>query len=370
MMVDDPFACFGSDGSSSSDDDNVRTNNMEEADRLRDKSNSERPSAVTDLLHEHHSSFEMYATLASGKGLRAVTAYKQGDEIMRETAVMRIPNSQPAASREAAEQLHKDEIQRAFNSLHERTQQSVMALSSCDEDGAGVARTPKGVYDTNSFRLGNDPKGGLFLTIARLNHSCRPNVTHFWNPQLQQKFVFAARDIDIGEELLTTYGPGQCMTTRGRREYLYERFSFECNCEMCREGNENRGDERMMEIQALQEDIALQLSSGTMPAAEVECQLATVRKCLLLMKEQGLGGGAFTKSIFHHGYQICLAAGDYDGAWSYLRRELTAVRDSEGIHSSKAIEIEQALKDLCESRSEHAGKEWDGTLAKKRYHDS
>eukprot|EP00986_Skeletonema_menzelii_P004299 scaffold1460_cov138-Skeletonema_menzelii.AAC.1 len=347
MMASDPFACFGGDGSSSSDEDDVHTNNMEEADRLRDKLNSEQPSAITDLLHEHESSFELFdATLASGKGLRAVSAYKQGDEIMRETAVMRIPNSQPAASREAAEQLHKDEIQRTYNSLHERTQKSVMALASCNEDGTGVARTPQGVYDTNSFRLENDPKGGLFLTIARLNHSCRPNVTHFWSPRLQQKLIFAARDIDIGEELLTTYGPGQCMTTKGRREYLNEKFSFECNCEMCKEGNENGGDERMMEIQALQEDIALQSSSGTVPTTDVEGQLASVRKCLVLMKEQGIGGGAFTKSIFHHGYDISLAAGDYDGARSYLSSELTAVRDSEGIYSSKAIQIEQALKDF------------------------
>ncbi len=357
MMANDPFACFGGDGSSSSDDDDdiVRTTNnnhtKKAADRLRDNLNSAQPSAVTDLLHKHESSFEMFdATLASGKGLRAIVAYKQGDEILRETAVMRIPNSQPAASREAAERLHRDEIQRKFNSLHQRTQQSVMELASCNEDGIdGVTRTPQGVYDTNSFRLENDPKGGLFLTIARINHSCRPNVTHFWSPKLQQKLIFAARDIDVGEELLTTYGPGHCMATKGRREYLNERFSFDCNCEMCQEANEFGGDERMIEIQALQEDIALQSSSGLVSTTDVKGQLASVRRCLTLMKEQGLVGGAFTKSIFHHGYDICLAAGDYHGAKSYLNSELIAVRGSEGVQSSKAIEIEQALKDFQDS---------------------
>lgn len=359
MMATDPFACFGGDGSSSSDDDDVRTrsNITKDADRLRDKFNSQQPSAITDLLHENEASFEMFdaSLTASGKGLRAVVAYKQGDEILRERAVMRIPNSQPAANREVAERLHRDEIQRTFNSLHKRTQQSVMALASCNEDGMGVARTPQGVYDTNSFRLGNDPMGGLFLTIARLNHSCRPNVTHFWSTRLQQKLIFASRDIDIGEELLTTYGPGHCMmTTKGRREYLNKRFSFECNCEMCQEGNVNGGDERMIEIQALQDDFALKKSSlpfsGSSRADDdAKGQLASVRRCLTLMKEQGLAGGAFTKSIFHHGYDICLAAGDYYGARSYLNSELVAVRDSEGVHSSKAIEIEQVLKDIQDS---------------------
>ena len=272
MMASDPFACFG-DGSSSEDDDIQTNNNNEEGNLLRDKVNSAKPSPITDLLNENKSNFEMFdASLSSGKGLRAVVAYKRGDEIMRETAVMRIPNSQPAASRESAEQLHRDEIQRAYNNLHESTQRSVMALSSCNEDGCDTVRTPQGVYDTNSFRLGNDPKGGLFLTIARINHSCRPNVTHFWSQSLQQKLIFAARDIGVGEELLTIYGPSQCMTTKNRREYLNERFSFECNCEMCREGNMNGGDERMMEIQvqALQEDFALKSSSGVEQKSDLE----------------------------------------------------------------------------------------------------
>ena len=62
------------------------------------------------------------------------------------------------------------------------------------------------------------------------------------------------------------------MTTKNRREYLNERFSFECNCEMCREGNVNGGDERMMEIQvqALQEDFALKSSSGVEQKSDLE----------------------------------------------------------------------------------------------------
>lgn len=166
--------------------------------------------------------------------------------------------------------------------------------------------------------------------------------------------IFAARDIDIGEELLTTYGLGHCMmTTKGRREYLNERFSFECNCEMCQEGNANGGDERMIEIQALQDDFALKKSSSSSSVSSradvAKGQLASVRRCLTLMKEQGLAGGAFTKSIFHRAYDICLAAGDYDGARFYLNSELIAVRDSEGVHSSKAIEIEQVLRDIQDS---------------------
>ena len=54
----DPFACFGGgDGSSSSDDDNNNdlTDDMEEAYRLRDKSNSKQSAAITDMLEKHQS---------------------------------------------------------------------------------------------------------------------------------------------------------------------------------------------------------------------------------------------------------------------------------------------------------------------------
>ena len=334
----DPFDCFGD---SSSDEDNTTTDaaadaDFKEAQRLKEKSNAGKSTA--DIISSITSDmFEIFDAPLSGKGLRATVAYKCGDEIMRESAAMRIPNSQPASSQEAAEQLHKYAIQRAYNSMHETTQLSFMDLSSCNEDGIeDVIKTPAGVYDTNSFRLGNDPLGGVFLTIARINHSCLPNVSHFWRPNLQQTLVFATRDIDIGEELCTMYGPSECMDTESRREYLSDRFSFQCMCEMCLEGNTNGGDERMIKIKTLHDDIAFQSSTGI-------AALESVEKCLDLMKEQGIGGGAFTKSIYHRGHDICIAAGDKTGARAYLANELIAVRDSEGIGSPKAIEIEHML---------------------------
>jgi len=214
-----------------------------------------------------------------------------------------------------------------------------MDLSSCDESFDD--RTPRGIYDTNSFRLGNEDDGGLFLAIARINHSCRPNVNHFWREDLQKTLIFATRDIRVGEELYTTYGPSECMSTRDRREYLSDRFSFRCMCEMCVEGNARGGDDRMVEIKSLQEDIAL--SSSTTLATTAAAVLDSVKKSLALMNEQGIGGGVFLKSIYHQGYDVCMAAGDDEGARSYLVRELKAVQDSEGVDSPRAIEIEWAL---------------------------
>ena len=37
------------------------------------------------------------------------------------------------------------------------------------------------------------------------------------------------------------------------------------------------------------------------------------------------------KSIYHHGYDICMACGDVEGANAYLLCELKAVQESEGL---------------------------------------
>ena len=334
----DPFACFGD---SSSDDDNQSTDsaavtNLEKARQMKETSNSPaEPIGMTQIIDD---SFEIFDTGPfSGQGVRATVAFKCGDEIMRESAVMRIPTSQSANSLENARIMHKNAIQRAYNSMHPTSQQSVMNLASCDEDDIDVMKTPTGVWDTNSFCLGDDPLGGLFLTISRINHSCRPNVIHFWQPKLKQTLVFATRDIKEGEEIFTTYGPAECMGTESRREYLNNRFSFQCRCDMCLEGNTNGGDEKMMQIKMLQDEIAL--SAGLISKNGT----SSIEKCLALMNEQGIGGGVFTKSLYHQGYEICTAAGDSEGARSYLGRELIAVCHSEGVGSPKAIEIEDMM---------------------------
>ena len=350
----DPFACFGDSSSSSSssggseaegggcDDDTrlKRASDLAEGGRLKDKSNAD-PVALTPINDD--ASFEMFDAGPSGMGLRATAPYKRGDEVLRECAAMRVPNKQAASSREEAERKHLACVARVYDKMHPSTQSSFMELSSCQE---GI-KTKAGVYDTNSFQLGcDDSHGGLFLTLARINHSCRPNVVHCWRPGLQQTLVLALRDIEIGEELFTIYGPSECMDTKGRRDYLHDRFAFNCTCEMCTEGNVNGGDERMLEIQSIQNEISSLVSIADMSTTKAAAALSSVKRCLGLMDEQGIGGGAFSKSLLHSAYELCLALDNNHAAREYLSKELTAVRDSEGIGCPKASAIERVLDSI------------------------
>jgi hypothetical protein len=245
-----PFACFGSDNGSDDDDDDdaspfvvpssleakktttaeevtssSSSNDLAKSRQLCHTSNANRPTSLGPIIdNSRFIIFDTSTTVGSsgfssssggggGLGLRATKAYKIGQEILREVAVMRIPNTQSASCRSEAIILHNNAVVRAYNLLHDDTRTAFMKLSSSCEDDADddyddddvvkvKTKTPRGIYDTNSFRLGpHESNGGVFLTIARMNHSCRPHVNHYWRSNLQMTIVYACRDIHIGEEL-------------------------------------------------------------------------------------------------------------------------------------------------------------------------
>jgi len=365
MTVSDPFSCFGDSSESDEDnnnsikdsDSNSNLSNLIEGKRLKDKCNTDTATASPipiSIIPIESDSFVVYETEDAGMSIRAAKAYKCGELIMQESAAMRIPNSQSASSSEAAEVMHQEACQRAFNSMHPSTKSAFLELSSCRENDED--KTPHGIYDTNSYRLGDgctNNLGGLFLTLSRMNHSCMPNVNHYWREELQMTLIFACRDIAAGEEMCTIYGPSHFMDTKSRRQYLHERFAFICHCQMCTEGNLKGGDDRMAKMNSLLEDIALSPSSSSSSSftsndcndsgVKTSTTLALIQNCLGLMKDSGLGAGVFTKSILHQGYIYSLSAGDRQGARSYLVDELKAVQDSEGRGCPRSIEIQETL---------------------------
>lgn len=110
-------------------------------------------------------------------------------------------------------------------------------------------KTPAGVLRTNGF------ENGLFERRSRLNHSCIPNtqwasVSDWLNIlNLDNTKDFAILDsedpdnevvvvscqiIKRGEEVICSYINGVVgMTTAERREKLYKKWRFNCECEAC-----------------------------------------------------------------------------------------------------------------------------------------
>lgn len=84
--------------------------------------------------------------------------------------------------------------------------------------------------------------GGLFPTIARINHSCNPNVHHSWNS--------ATRRIEEGEELRTSYIELFQKREQRQRE-LNDTFKFNCYCSACQVPDPTVSDQRRSRISEL-----------------------------------------------------------------------------------------------------------------------
>ncbi|KAG5323607.1 SMYD4 protein, partial [Pseudoatta argentina] len=86
----------------------------------------------------------------------------------------------------------------------------------------------KTLTKTKSMFIG----GGVYPTVAMLNHSCNPGVIRYFIGTTM--IVRAVRTINAGEEISENYGPiFTTMPESERKRKLRVQYWFDCNCEAC-----------------------------------------------------------------------------------------------------------------------------------------
>lgn len=116
-----------------------------------------------------------------------------------------------------------------------------------------------GIAETNSLPLGPDSNiYGLFPTIARINHSCVPNVFHSWNSFKKVETIYALKDIEENEEILTSY-IDLYADRSSRQEQLKKSFRFDCSCKLCMKNNTDirKSDIRRKVLYQLDKEVEL-----------------------------------------------------------------------------------------------------------------
>ena len=165
--------------------------------------------------------FEIVPIEHKGLGVRARRAYRRGEMILCEPAIL------------VGSHGHRAALEQRYDALTTEKQRQVMMLSDCHADGG--EKTVFGVMGTNSLPLGaGATTSGLFPIVSRFNHSCAANVHHAWNANLSMETVFANEDIPAGAELCNCYIDRLRFPDRtARRARLRRAFGFDCACEAC-----------------------------------------------------------------------------------------------------------------------------------------
>lgn len=186
-------------------------------------------------------------TQGKGFGLFAATNIPRGTRIIELAPLLGLPPDEPGKIKlsdlpKAVEGLtctQRDayfELYRAHNS---QTATCVAAVLSQDQSLLKDPRLEEithaiAIFTTNTVQMGenNEYGSGVVEHYSRINHSCSPNVHNSYNPTIGMFTIHAVRQINKGEEIVTSYINGSCRTHE-QRTNLLRNWGFKCECECC-----------------------------------------------------------------------------------------------------------------------------------------
>ena len=94
-------------------------------------------------------------------------------------------------------------------------------------------------FNLNAMGSSADGSLGLFLNLARINHSCLGNSDHAYVPEHKLQLSVAIRDIEPGEEITHSYVNVTESVFRERKAMLQERWNIDCDCGVCADAGIN-----------------------------------------------------------------------------------------------------------------------------------
>ncbi|KAF9100542.1 hypothetical protein BGX27_000343 [Mortierella sp. AM989] len=240
-------------------------------------------------------------TPSNGKGMFATRDIKHGTCILSENPLVLIgPDNQRNFE--------------AVNSLPMINKMQFLALRNVYSEKEMPVLA--GIIKTNALPRGpNSDEAAVYRDLSRVNHSCAPNVHHFWNRITEKESIHAVKDIAAGDEILTSYEE-VLMPWAARQVSLQKKFRFECRCKLCTSASNEEYDATVARVKKLSDLIMVYVSMKNDPRKAIEC----VREILALMDKAGIWG----KSTFiHDGYQISAMYSNYDLAkeWADLLLE-------------------------------------------------
>ena len=164
-----------------------------------------------------------------GIGVYATRNIESGDIILSEPPILSLT---PPEFRDGVAYPLNDItiiLQSAFDALSPEKQAEVMSLHAYTTAADKSEDKVLSILRSNAYTTGNSL--GLFPKGARINHSCRPNTSQFWDAQSERRIVYANRPIEEGEEIFATYIP--LLYPHEARQRRLDQYGFKCTCSAC-----------------------------------------------------------------------------------------------------------------------------------------
>ncbi|KAH8817727.1 hypothetical protein DL96DRAFT_394667 [Flagelloscypha sp. PMI_526] len=192
-----------------------------------------------------------------GKGLIAKRKIEQGELILTEKPLLLVQTESS-----------KDYLITTYNNWTQPQKTAYITLSYIIPEGDNIPNPPNTPEDVvkimdavvrNNAVVLKSGWLGVFPRMTRMNHACAGgfNAMYHWretNGRVDEGElrVYAMRDIQKGEELLTTYIDPR-KSRDDRRKHLKSAYGFDCACKLCSLPDEEskKSDERLIEMKAV-----------------------------------------------------------------------------------------------------------------------
>ena len=193
-------------------------------------------------------------------GMIANKEYNVGDIILSEEAMFKIPiisdkfngltqikNNDKEYGIQFNKMLYKE-----FNELNLKDKVMYLWLSNKNNNQMkNKLNILFNIFYTNAYSLNNNDKNDeindqisyLFHDISRINHSCSPNCLLTINYIDKTCEIIAIKKIHKNDEITSNYINNDIpMLYKHRKEYIYNKWGFNCICSLCNKDNRNRND--------------------------------------------------------------------------------------------------------------------------------
>jgi hypothetical protein len=223
--------------------------------------------------------FEVVISHGKGSGLFAKRSIPRGTRIIIEAPLLAVPTR----NRDKFFELHRGNEARIAEAQEILSQQSqaLRGASRHDEILDAIA-----IFLVNRVGMGQDgcDGSGIFEHYCRINHACNPNVQCSFNPLLEKLTVHATRQINKGDEILTSYIDSTC-TPREDRQRVLNYWGFKCGCTCCTGPNAAAGERRRTEMHFINHQLDLYERSLQIPGVPVpDSPRAALKLCESLLE--------------------------------------------------------------------------------------